>query len=101
MPPFAIGETKANVPISAAQFVGIWSSKIGFGGGKGCHAMLIVTEVSSGTSDLALGFYLWGPPTKLSWEKNEQAGYVGFAGKITEGVLRFKSGAFPLEAKFQ
>jgi uncharacterized caspase-like protein len=99
MPPFAIGETKANVPISAAQFVGIWSSKIGFGDGKGRRAMLIVTEVSSGTSDLALGFYLWGPPTKLSWEKNEQAGYVGFAGKITDGVLRFKSGAVPMEAK--
>jgi hypothetical protein len=85
MPPFSIGETKANVPASAARFVGIWSSKIGFGDGKGRCAMLIVTEVISGTSDLALGFYLWGPPTKLSWEKNEQAGYVGFAGNITEG----------------
>ena len=99
MPPFSVGETKVNVPISAAQFVGIWSSKIGYNGGKGRRVMLIVTEVSSQTSDLALGFYLWGPPTKLSWEKNEQAGYVGFAGKITDGVLRFKSGAVPIEAK--
>jgi len=99
MPPFSIGETKANVPASAARSVGIWSSKIGFGDGKGRCAMLIVTEVVSGTSDLALGFYLWGPPTKLSWEKNEQAGYVGFAGNITDGVLQFKSGAVPMEAK--
>jgi hypothetical protein len=99
MPPFSIGETKANVPISSAQFVGIWSSKIGFGEGKGRRAMLIVTEVSSVSSDLALGFYLWGPPTKLSWEKNEQAGYVGLAGKITDGVLRFKSGAVLMEAE--
>jgi len=61
--------------------------------------MLIVTEVSSYTSDIALGFYLWGPPTKLSWDKNAQAGYVSFAEKITDGVLRFKSGTVPLEAK--
>jgi uncharacterized caspase-like protein len=99
MPPFSIGETKANVPISSAQLVGIWSSKVGFDGGKGRRGMLIVTEVSSGTSDLALGFYLWGPPTKLSWDKNAQAGYVGFAGEITDGVLRFKSGGVLMEAK--
>jgi uncharacterized caspase-like protein len=99
MPPFVIGETKSNVPASAAQFVGIWSSNIGFDGGKGRHGMLIVTEVSSATSNLALGFYLSGPPTKLSWEKNDQAGYAGIAGTITDGVLRFKVGATPMEAK--
>jgi hypothetical protein len=59
--------------------------------------MLIVTEVIS--DGLALGFYLWGPSTKLSWEKNTPAGYVGIAGKITDGVLRFKSGPVPVEAK--
>jgi uncharacterized caspase-like protein len=99
MPPFAIGETKADVSPAAARFVGIWSSKIGFGDGKGRRVMLIVTEVSSVPSDLALGFYLWGPPTKLSWEQNDPAGYVSFAGTITDGVLRFKSGTVPIEAK--
>ena len=95
MPPFAIGETKADVPESLAKFVGIWSSKIGFGGGKGRRTMLIVTEVSN---KLALGFYLWGPPTKLSWDKGP-AGYISFAKNIDGGVLRFNSGDFPLEAK--
>ena len=67
MPAFAIGETKADVPAAYAQFVGVWSSKSGFGEGKGRKGMLIVTEVLS--DGLALGYYLWGPPTKRSWEK--------------------------------
>jgi hypothetical protein len=59
---------------------------------------LIVTEViSDGT---VLGYYLWGPSTKLSWVKNEPAGYIDIAGKIADGVLRFKSGTVPMEAKF-
>ena len=99
MPPFAIGETKPDVPSAATRFVGIWSSKVGFGEGKGRRVMLIVTEASSGSPDLALGFYLWGPPTKLSWEQNDPAGYAGFAGKITDGVLRFNSGSVPMEAR--
>jgi hypothetical protein len=101
MPPFSIGETKPDVRNSSAQFVGVWSSKIGFGGGKGRRAMLIITEVISDrlSDGLALGFYLWGPATKLSWEKNTPAGYIGIAGKITDGVLRFKSGPVPVEAK--
>jgi len=94
MPPFAIGETKADVPASFAQFVGVWSSKTGFGGGKGRKGMLIVTEVLS--DGLALGYYLWGPPTKLSWSK-APAGYAPLASKIDGGVLRFQSGE--LEAK--
>ena len=61
--------------------------------------MLIITEVSSGTSDLALGFYLWGPPTKLSWEKNDPAGYGGIAGTISKNIMVFQSGRVPIEAK--
>lgn len=38
--------------------------------------MLIVTEVSA--TGLAKGHYLWGPPTKASWVKDE-AGYRSFA----------------------
>lgn len=89
MPPFAIGETKNDVPVSYAQFVGIWSSKTGFGGGKGRKGMLIVTEVLS--DGLALGYYASGPPTKLSWSK-APAGYSPFAKKIEGGVLPFLSG---------
>jgi hypothetical protein len=97
MPTFAIGETKSDVPDSYRRFVGIWSSKTGYNGGKGRHAMLIVTEVLS--DGLALGHYLWGPPTKLSAEKNVPAGYVDFTGKITDGALLFKSGAVAMDAR--
>jgi hypothetical protein len=95
MPSFAIGETKSDVPESYAQFVGVWSSRTGFGDGKGRKGMLIVTEVLS--DGLALGYYLWGPPTKLSWEK-APASYMTIADKIIGGVLRFDSGS--IVAKF-
>jgi uncharacterized caspase-like protein len=95
MPSFAIGETKSDVPESYAQFVGVWSSRTGFGEGKGRKGMLIVTEVLS--DGLALGYYLWGPPTKLSWEK-APASYMTIADKIIGGVLRFDSGS--IVAKF-
>jgi hypothetical protein len=60
--------------------------------------MLIITEVSS--DGLALGYYVWGPPGKLSWDKNSPAGYVNFAAKITDGKLEFKTGEVPMDAKF-
>ena len=81
MPPFAIGETKSDVPDSYAQFVGIWSNKAGFGEGTGRQVMMIVTETTS--DGLALGYYLWGPPKKLSWDRGP-SGYRNFAAKILE-----------------
>jgi len=95
MPPFAIGETKSDVSDSYAQFVGIWSNKAGYPGGR--HVMLVVTEVTS--DGVALGYYVWGPPGKLSWAKGDPAGYVNFAAKITDGKLKFKSGEVPMDAK--
>jgi hypothetical protein len=74
MPPFSIGTTKSDVPNSYRQFVGVWSSKVRSSGGKGRQAMLIVTEAYS--DGLVLGFYLYGPPTKCSWEKDTPAGYT-------------------------
>jgi hypothetical protein len=59
MPQFAIGVARIDVPSSYRRFVGIWSSKAGWGHGKGRHAMLIVTDVAS--DGVVLGFYLWGP----------------------------------------
>ncbi|NOJ42684.1 hypothetical protein [Bradyrhizobium australiense] len=59
--------------------------------------MLIVTEVTS--DGVALGYYLWGPPKKLSWQKESPAGYVNFAAKINNGKLEFKSGDVPMDAK--
>jgi hypothetical protein len=95
IPPFEIGETKSDVSDSYAQFVGIWSNKAGFRGGR--HVMLVVTEVAS--DGVALGYYLWGPPGKLSWAKGDSAGYVNFAAKITDGKLEFKSGEVPMDAQ--
>jgi hypothetical protein len=97
MPPFAIGETKSGVPDSYVHFAGIWSNKDGFGKGTGRHVMLIVTEVTS--DGVALGYYLWGPPKKLSWQKDSPAGYVNFSAKINNGKLEFKSGDVPMDAK--
>lgn len=97
MPPFAIGETKGDVPDSLVQFVGVWSNKSGFGGGTGRHVMLIVTEVTS--DGVALGYYVWGPPKKLSWQKDSPAGYITFAAKINNRKLEFRSGGVPMEAK--
>ncbi|MEO8317388.1 MAG: caspase family protein [Bradyrhizobium sp.] len=96
MPPFAIGETTSDVPDSYALFVGIWSNKAGFGEGTGRHVMMIVTEVTS--DGMALGYYLWGPPKKLSWDRGP-AGYANFAAKISGGKLEFKSGDVPIDVK--
>jgi hypothetical protein len=89
MPAFAIGEVKNDVPASYQRFVGVWVSKVGAGNGKGRQAMIIVTDVvSDGT---VLGYYVSGPPTKLSWAQTA-GGYAGFATKLVDGNLQFKLG---------
>ncbi|MGY4431992.1 putative caspase-like protein [Bradyrhizobium sp. F1.13.1] len=76
LPSFAISPDQ-NDPLNAnSRFVGVWSNKRGWTNGKGRYAMLIVTEVSA--TGLAKGHYLWGPPTKASWVK-DQAGYRSFS----------------------
>lgn len=88
MPEFAITASKSDSPGANSKFVGVWSSKEGWGNGKGRHAMLIVTDVSA--TDLATGFYLWGPPTKLSWVQTP-AGYSQFAEYIDKDSFSLKS----------
>jgi uncharacterized caspase-like protein len=97
MPPFTIGATWDS-PSSYAQFIGVWSSKRGWGkNGKGRHGMLIITGVSA--DGLARGYYLWGPPTKASWEQSP-AGYAQFfTEKILENALSFKSGNQTINVK--
>ena len=51
--------------------------------------MLIVTEVTPDGG--AVGHYLWGPPTKMSWVP-DPAGSSPFRGSISQGVLEFKLG---------
>ncbi len=81
LPSFAIASSR-DIPVKPdARFVGVWSNKRGWTNGKGRYAMLIVTEVSA--TGLAKGYYLWGPPTKASWVKDE-AGYRAFSEYITD-----------------
>jgi uncharacterized caspase-like protein len=90
MPPFTIGATWDS-PGSYAGFVGVWSSKRGWGkNGKGRHAMLIITGVSA--DGLARGYYLWGPPTKASWGQSPAGFTQFFTEKIVENAFSFKSG---------
>ncbi len=96
MPPFTIGATWDS-PISYAGFIGVWSSKRGWGNGKGRHAMLIVTGVSA--EGLARGYYLWGPPTKASWVQSP-AGYTQFfTEKVVENTFSIKTGNQTVSAK--
>lgn len=95
MPPFTIAATQGDSLDSYSRFVGVWSSKRGWGDGKGRYGMLIITEVSA--TGLARGYYLWGPPTKLSWNQGP-AGYVQFAEYIANDTFSFKSGQ-PINAK--
>jgi hypothetical protein len=59
--------------------------------------MLIITGVSA--DGLARGYYLWGPPTKASWEQSP-AGYTQFfTEKIVENAFSIKSGNQTVNAK--
>ncbi|MGT2439817.1 caspase family protein [Bradyrhizobium betae] len=80
LPSFAIASNR-DIPVNPdSRFIGVWSNRRGWTNGKGRYAMLIVTEVSA--TGLAKGYYLWGPPTKASWAKDE-AGYRSFSEYIT------------------
>ncbi|WP_439407952.1 caspase family protein [Bradyrhizobium sp. DASA03076] len=87
MPEFTIDPGKSDSAGTNSKFVGVWSSKRGWGG-KGRNAMLIITDVSA--TGLATGFYLWGPPTKASWVQTP-AGYTKFAEYIDKGTFSMKS----------
>jgi hypothetical protein len=96
MPPFTIGATWDS-PSSYARFIGVWSSKRGWGNGKGRQGMLIITGVSA--DGLARGYYVWGPPTKASWQQSP-AGYRPlYNEKIVENAMSFKSGNQTINVK--
>jgi Caspase domain len=95
MPAFAIGETKVDVPISFRRYVGTWASKVEKGEGR--QKLLILTEALS--DSLVLGYYVYGPAAKGSWDNNTPAGYVNFAGKISDNALRFNAGKYPVEVR--
>jgi hypothetical protein len=85
MPLFEISELDQSVPTDLQRFVGIWSSKVGYGSGVGRQAMLIVTHVSSDAE--LTGYFVWGPATKQSFGQFG-AGYKAFTANIVGS--RFK-----------
>ncbi|MET4261055.1 putative caspase-like protein [Bradyrhizobium sp. S3.12.5] len=96
LPSFTIASSQ-DVPLKAAsRFVGVWSNKLGWSNGKGRYAMLIITDVSD--TGLAKGYYLWGPPTKGSWVK-DQPGYRSFAEYITDN--KFSIDGTPVSVKLE
>ncbi|WP_426437467.1 caspase family protein [Bradyrhizobium genosp. P] len=88
LPKFTISLNQDNPLNPNSKFVGVWSSKTGWGDGSGRYAMLIITEVSA--TDLARGYYVWGPPGKNSWTK-DAAGYKSFAEYIVNGKFSIKT----------
>jgi hypothetical protein len=95
MPVFAIGETKADVPASFQRYVGIWVGKVGPGQGR--QKMLVLTEAHS--DGVILGYYVYGPAAKGSWDEKSTAGYVSFSAKISDDAFQFKPGIYPTEVK--
>jgi len=96
LPSFTISSSQ-DVPLQPdSKFVGVWSNKRGWSNGKGRYAMLIVTEVSA--TGLAKGYYLWGPPTKASWVKDE-AGNRSFSEYIKDN--KFSISGTPVSVKFE
>jgi hypothetical protein len=95
MPPFDIGETKADVPLSFQRYVGVWVGKVGPGEGR--QKMLVLTEALS--DGMVLGHYVYGPAAKGTWDETSPAGHIGFAAKISDNVLHFTSGIYPVELK--
>ena len=65
--------------------------------GQGRQKMLILTEALS--DGLVLGYYVYGPAAKGSWDNNAPAGYVNFAEKISDNALRFNAGKYPNEVR--
>ena len=87
LPDFTIASAQDDALSANSRFVGVWSNKLGWANGKGRHGMLIITEVSA--TGLARGYYLWGPPTKLSWIQ-DKAGYRWFAEYIVNDTFSIK-----------
>jgi uncharacterized caspase-like protein len=90
MPAFKIERPDSKLPVGLRKFVGVWASEIGFGSGRGRHAMLIVTNVEAPAR--AAGYYVWGVPTEQQINQSP-AGVDPFEGKATGDQLTFQQGA--------
>lgn len=85
---FSLDEAKEQALNPDSKFVGVWTSKLGWGNGKGRYGMVIIKEVTA--TGLARGYYVWGPPTKNSWVQ-DHAGYKWFAEYIVNNRFSIKT----------
>ena len=88
LPQYRINKPDAKVSADVRKFVGVWASKVAFGGGRGRHVLLIVTDVDA--SRRVTGSYSFGPPTPTTFNQNP-AGTLAFAGQIDGNTLRFEN----------
>jgi hypothetical protein len=88
LPPYRITRPDPSVPAGIRKFVGVWNSKVAFGGGRGRQMILIVTDVDA--SGRATGHYGFGPPTPDSFDQNPPSNYL-FSGQIERDTLRVES----------
>ena len=77
------------VPPQLRRFVGVWASKVGYGG-TGRQAMMIITSIDP--AGLATGYLVTGPPTKTSYNQSPSS-YLEFSAKISGNKLEFDRGA--------
>ena len=92
VPDFDISMPGQDISDAHRRFVGIWTSKLGFGRGAGRHWMLIVTNVEKDGS--VRGFTSYGPSTKVSFDAIP-AGFADVKGKIDGNKLIFRQGGTP------
>ena len=88
LPQFRINRPDAKVPPDVRRFVGIWATKIAFGGGRGRQTMIIITDVDADRR--VVGHWAFGPPTPTTADQNP-ANSFAFTGRIEGDKLYFEN----------
>jgi len=88
LPQFRINRPDAKVPSDVRRFVGIWATKIAFGGGRGRQTMIIITDVDADRR--VVGYWAFGPPTPTTADQNP-ANSFAFTGRIEGDTLHFEN----------
>jgi uncharacterized caspase-like protein len=86
LPQFRINRPDAKVSPDVRKFVGVWATKVAFGGGRGRQTMIIITDVDADRR--VSGHWAFGPPTAASLDQNP-ANSFAFSGRIEGDTLRF------------
>jgi hypothetical protein len=87
MPVFQIDAIDGDVPDRFKPFLGVWSSRIGNGGGSGRQIMVIVSHIDK--DGVASGYLVYGPPTPKTWNQNP-SGFKAFKTNIVDAAVRIQ-----------